>query len=131
MSTPRIHGIPNCDQVRQARRWLIAHQVGFEFVDIRSAPPLRDQLLAWLKHIPHDSLLNRRGLTWRRLPETVRQGVVDQTSALELMLEHPLLLKRPILEWDEQLAVGFSEPLYESILLCRPSTPEPLPSPES
>jgi arsenate reductase (glutaredoxin) len=131
MTTPRVHGIPNCDQVRQARRWLLSHGVAFDFIDLRNAPPNEAQLLEWLKHIPYDSLLNRRGLTWRRLPEPIRQGVVDQTTALELLLQHPLLLKRPILEWGEQLAVGFSEPLYESLLTCRPPTPEPLPSPEN
>ena len=115
MSTPRIHGIPNCDQVRQARRWLIAHQVGFEFVDIRSAPPLRDQLLAWLKHIPHDSLLNRMGLTWRRLPETERHGL-DAVRAAALMAAHPTLIRRPLVEHRGGLLVGFDRERFAAAL---------------
>jgi arsenate reductase len=108
----QVYGITQCDQVRGARRWLKAHGVSYSFVDLKTTPPSQDTLLHWLKHIPFDSLLNRRGKTWRSLPEDRRKGVVDQGSAVDLMLEFPLVIKRPVVVWEDQIAVGFSDPLY-------------------
>lgn len=112
MQGPIVYGIPNCDQVRAARRWLVQHEIEYRFVDLKKSPPDASKLRDWLNRIPHDSLLNRRGLSWRTLPEDRRRGVVDQASALELLIEHPLLIKRPVLEWQQELLVGFSDSLY-------------------
>jgi arsenate reductase-like glutaredoxin family protein len=68
-----------------------------------------------LTHLPWDALLNRRGLTWRQLDATVRAQIVDQHTASEVMLAHPLLVKRPVLEFGEKISVGFSEPLYRNL----------------
>ncbi|MFZ9407128.1 MAG: ArsC/Spx/MgsR family protein, partial [Burkholderiaceae bacterium] len=68
-----------------------------------------------VSHLPWDALLNRRGLTWRQLPEIERNRVVDATSAAELMLAHPVLIKRPVLELDDRILVGFSEALYAGV----------------
>jgi arsenate reductase len=111
----QVFGISQCDQVRGARRWLKAHGLAYSFVDLKTAPPSRAVLLAWLKHIPFDSLLNRRGKTWRSLPEERRRAVVDQGSAVELMLELPLVIKRPVVLWEDQIAVGFSDALYAGL----------------
>jgi arsenate reductase len=113
----RIYGIPNCDQVRAARAWLKEHGKASEFIDIRAAGLTAQTLDRWLTHLPWDALLNRRGMTWRQLAPDTRAQVVDQSSAMELMLRHPLLVKRPVLEYGEQLSVGFSEPLYRSMFL--------------
>jgi arsenate reductase (glutaredoxin) len=113
----RIYGIPNCDQVRAARAWLKAHGKSSEFVDLRATGLTAKTLDRWLTHLPWDALLNRRGMTWRQLAPETRAQVVDQSSAMELMLRHPLLVKRPVLEYGEQLSVGFSEPLYRSMFL--------------
>jgi hypothetical protein len=59
--------------------------------------------------------LNRRGLTWRQLDANVRAQIVDQHTASEVMLAHPLLVKRPVLEFGEKISVGFSEPLYRNL----------------
>jgi arsenate reductase (glutaredoxin) len=111
----RLYGIPNCDQVRAARTWLKKHGKESEFVDFKQAGLNADTLERWLTHLPWDALLNRRGLTWRQLDPTIKAQIVDQSSASELMLQHPMLVKRPVLEYGEQLSVGFSEPLYESL----------------
>jgi len=113
----RIYGIPNCDQVRAARAWLKEHGKASEFIDLRAAGLTAQTLDRWLTHLPWDALLNRRGMTWRQLAPDTRAQVVDQSSAMELMLRHPLLVKRPVLEYGEQLSVGFSEPLYRSMFL--------------
>lgn len=124
-----LFGIVACDQVRQARKWLKEKALDFDFHDLRKEPPDRILLLDWLKHIPHDSLLNRRGQTWRQLPLETRQSVVDQATAVELLLVQPMLIKRPVLSWGQQLAVGFNADLYENLfsahLLARSTTSNP------
>lgn len=110
-----VYGITQCDQVRGARRWLKDRGLAYTFVDLKATPPSQDTLLQWLKHIPFDSLVNRRGKTWRSLPEDRRRQVVDQGSALDLMLEFPLVIKRPVLLWRDQIAVGFSDALYSGL----------------
>lgn len=112
MAEPIVYGITSCDQVRAARRWLRQHGIEHHFVDLKRSVPEPAKLREWLNRIPYDSLLNRRGLGWRSLPEDRRRAVVDQASALELLHENPLLIKRPVLEWQQELVVGFSDSLY-------------------
>jgi Spx/MgsR family transcriptional regulator len=111
----RLYGIPNCDQVRAARAWLKSQGFEPQFIDFKKTGLDPVTLDRWLTHLPWDSLLNRRGLTWRQLDAAVRTQVVDQPSAVEVMLAHPLLVKRPVLEFGEKISVGFSEPLYKNL----------------
>lgn len=111
----RLYGIANCDQVRAARAWLKAQGIEVEFVDFKKVGLSPEALDRWLTHLPWDALLNRRGLTWRQLDPGVRAQVVDQPSAVELLLAHPLLVKRPVLEFGEKISVGFSEALYRNL----------------
>ncbi len=112
----RLFGIQQCDQVRAARRWLDSRGLGYVFIDFKKEAPTEPLIQEWLKHLPFDSLLNKRGRTWRTLPEDHRRQIIDQPSALELMLTHPLVIKRPVLVTpDEKLAVGFSGSLYTSL----------------
>ena len=112
-TTVRLYGLSNCDTVRKARRWLTDHQVQVSFIDFKKQPPDRELLVQWLKHLPYDSLLNTRGTTWRKLDEALKKSIVDQASAIELMLAQPSVIKRSVLEWSDQLAVGFSDSLYQ------------------
>jgi arsenate reductase len=110
-----VYGIDSCDQVRKARAWLRAQGVAFRFHDFR-ADGLDAALLArWMGHLPWDALLNRRGTTWRQLDPQRKASVVDQSSATELMLENPTLVKRPVLEAGDRIVVGFSEPIYRNL----------------
>ncbi|MFN9775501.1 MAG: ArsC family reductase [Burkholderiales bacterium] len=110
-----VYGIESCDQVRKARAWLRAQGVAFRFHDFR-ADGLDAALLArWMGHLPWDALLNRRGTTWRQLDPQRKASVVDQSSATELMLENPTLVKRPVLEAGDRIVVGFSEPIYRNL----------------
>ena len=111
----RLYGIPNCDQVRAARAWLAQHDCGIEFIDLKKTGLDAATLDRWLTHLPWDALLNRRGMTWRQLDPGLRAQINDQSSASELMLAHPLLIKRPVLEMGEKMSVGFSETLYENL----------------
>lgn len=114
-----IYGIPTCDTVRRARRWLAARGIAAQFHDLRANPIDAGRLSAWLQHLPYDSLLNRRGQAWRDLAPQARLAIVDQLTASEAMLTNPMLIRRPILEWGDRLVVGFSDSLYEGLGLAQ------------
>jgi arsenate reductase len=119
-----VYGIDNCDQVRKARSWLRAQGVVFRFHDFRGDGLDASLLARWMGHLPWDALLNRRGLSWRHLEASRKASVVDQASAAELMLAHPTLVKRPVLEAGDRIVVGFSEPIYLNLFSERAGTPD-------
>jgi arsenate reductase len=129
-ATVRLYGIDTCDQVRAARRWLRLRGIQVQWHDFRREGLDAALLSAWLSHLPWDALLNRRGQTWRQLPPDERTRVVDATSASELMLRLPTLIKRPVLEVQERIVVGFSEALYTSVFGPDAPLPSPSPSPK-
>ncbi|HMS81513.1 MAG TPA: ArsC family reductase [Burkholderiaceae bacterium] len=110
-----VYGIDTCDQVRKARAWLRAQGVAFRFHDFRADGLDAALLSRWMGHLPWDALLNRRGLSWRQLDAARKASVVDQSSAAELMLANPTLIKRPVLEAGDRIVVGFSEPIYRNL----------------
>lgn len=120
-----VYGIDTCEQVRKARAWLRAQGVPFRFHDFRGDGIDAALLARWMGHLPWDALLNRRGLSWRQLDTARRASVVDQSSATELMLANPTLIKRPVLEAGDRIVVGFSEPIYRNLFPERPATTAP------
>lgn len=106
-----LYGIKNCDTVKKARRWLDEHGVEYRFHDLRADGLEAKRLDAWIRAVGWETLLNRRGTTWRKLPEAVREGI-DAKRAAALMLEQPTLIKRPVIEHGEQVLVGFDPDAY-------------------
>jgi len=102
-----LYGIKNCDTMKQARAWLEAHDVAYDFHDYKTAGIDRASLESWIKQVGWEVLLNRAGTTFRKLPDAAKQDVT-QAKAVKLMLEQPSLIKRPVLEHGKQLLVGFS-----------------------
>jgi len=111
-----LYGIRNCDTMRKARRWLDAHDIDYAVHDVRSNGLDRATLEAWISELGWEQLLNRRGTTWRKLPETVR-ATVNPAAAEAIMLEHPSSIKRPVLEHDGRLYLGFSPDSYQAIFV--------------
>jgi arsenate reductase len=109
-----LYGIKNCDTVRKARRWLADHQVDYRFHDLRSDGLDEGLLDAWIEDLGWEPLLNRRGTTWRKLPEEAREPL-DADLARKLMLAHPAIIKRPLLEIDTARYLGFSDAHYTSL----------------
>lgn len=112
---PVLHGIPNCDTVRKARSWLDANNIDYRFHDFRKDGVDAELLQPWCAQVGLDTLLNRRGTTWRKLDESVKQNV-DTEAALALMVEQPALIKRPVLTHGSQILVGFDEAAWKSLL---------------
>lgn len=109
-----VFGIPNCDSVRRARQWLNAAGLGHEFHDFRKAGLSAAHLERWCAALGWETLLNRRGTTWRQLPPARREGV-DADRARELMLADPTLVKRPVLEIGDRVEIGFDADRYQTL----------------
>ncbi len=111
-----VHGIAQCDQVRKTIAWLVANGVEHHFHDFRRDGLPRSMVERWCSHVPWTALLNKRGQTWRAIAEPKRREIVDQASAIELMLEQPTLIKRPVIEIEDDLLLGFSVERLEEAL---------------
>jgi len=109
-----LYGIANCDTMKKARAWLDEHGVRYAFHDYKRAGLDESLLRSWVAELGWEALVNRRGTTWRRLPESQRDGI-DAQSAIRLMLENPSLIRRPVLDTGEARHVGFSETLYQEL----------------
>lgn len=114
-----LYGIPNCDTVKKARAWLAAHGQDVDFHDFKKQGLERATAAAWLERLDWEVLVNRNGTTWRKLSDARRGAVIDNASALELMLEMPSVIKRPLLARADMLSVGFSDARYGELLGCQ------------
>ena len=105
-----VHGIRNCDTVRKACQWLDAHGIAYRFHDFKTqGVPVAD-LDRWIARLGWEPLVNRQGLTWRRLDDATRERVTDAASARALLLAQPSLIKRPVVDWaadGSDASVGF------------------------
>ena len=109
--TTTIYGIKACDTMKKARDWLEGHGVTYAFHDYKTAGVDRERLQAWSKVVGWETLLNRAGTTFRKLPDADKQGL-DEAKAIDLMLAQPSMIKRPVLVMDEQMLVGFKPDVY-------------------
>jgi len=106
-----IHGIKNCDTMKKARAWLDGHDIAHRFHDYRSAGIDAAMLRGWAKQVGWEALLNRSGTTFRKLPESEREGLTE-AKAIALMLAQPSMIKRPVLDIGGRLLVGFKPESY-------------------
>ena len=110
--TTTIYGIKACDTMKKARDWLDGHGVAYGFHDYKTAGIDRAHLESWTKVVGWETLLNRAGTTFRKLPDADKQGI-DEARAIDLMLAQPSMIKRPVLVRGEQLLVGFKPDVYD------------------
>ena len=111
-----LYGIKNCDTVKKARCWLETQQIEYIFHDFRKDGLDKKMLKNFLKYLDWETLLNKRGTTWRKISENQRNSI-DEQKALELMHKYPTLIKRPILVIGSNYSVGFSEDKYKKTFL--------------
>ena len=103
-----VYGIKSCDACRKARRYLLDRNIDFNFHDIRDDGLDIQMLERWADRIDWQKLLNKQSLTWRKVPEADRNDM-NREKAFAAMIDAPTLVKRPVLETEKFLAVGFSE----------------------
>lgn len=113
----KLYGIPNCNTVKKARTWLDAHGVAYTFHDFKKQGIDSATLQAWLNQVPWEKLVNRAGMTWRGLGEETKNSVIDNASAVALMMEKTSVIKRPVLvQNDKIISLGFDETTYRKLL---------------
>ena len=108
MSCIDVWGIQNCDTVKKARRWLDAQGVEYDFHDYKKEGADAGRLASWSDAAGWEVLLNKRGTTYRKLSEEEKADI-DRAKAIDLMVQHPSLIKRPVVEYDGGILVGFGE----------------------
>ena len=114
MEALTMYGIRNCDTVKKARAWLDQRGVEYRFHDYKVAGVDVAQLERWCEQLGWEALLNRAGTTFRKLPDSQKQSL-DRNKALALMLAQPSVIKRPVVERNGKLLVGFKPELYHSL----------------
>lgn len=108
----KLYGIPNCSTVKKARAWLEEREIAYDFHDFKKHGVPADLMNTLMKIHGWEAMLNRSGTTWRKLDDARKAQVKDAKSALALMEENPSVIKRPILDRDDQYQVGFTEDNY-------------------
>ena len=112
-----LFGIKNCDTVKKAKHWLDTHAVMFQFHDMRAQPLSVQTLVYWLQNCGTDTLINKRSTTYRNLSQTQKQAIeTNDPGLVELLQQHPTLIKRPVLAYQDHLEVGFKPERYQTLL---------------
>ena len=107
-----IYGNKNCDTMKKARAWLDKRGVAYAFHDYKTEGIEKSELERWAKAVGWETLLNRAGTTFRKLPDKDKEGITEK-SAIALMLAQPSMIKRPVLDVGGRLTVGFKPEVYE------------------
>lgn len=114
----RVFGISNCDKCREAKKWLAKKEMDFEFIDFRKQTLTAEDIKRWIKNVGEEKLINKRGKTWRALPDELKQNF-ENLDVVNIILERPTLMKRPIFETQERLILGFSSEVINELSRCK------------
>ena len=109
-----LYGIANCDSIKKARRWLNDHHIEYQFHDYKKQSLTEQKLQQWVQQVGWEILLNKRSTSWRKLDEQHKISV-DEPSAIQIMLNNPSIIKRPVLDFKGNLIVGFKAENYEKL----------------
>jgi arsenate reductase len=118
-STVTLYGIKNCDTMKKARAWLDGRGIAYRFHDYKTDGVSKEKLKHWCDELAWETLLNRAGTTFRKLPDGDKEGL-NEHKAIVLMLAQPSMIKRPVLETDDgKLLVGFKPDIYAKAFRIR------------
>ena len=107
-----LYGISNCDTCRKAKNWFNENRITFDFFDFRKNELTQTKIETWIDSIGLDKLINRRGTTWRNLPDELRDQIHGPEN-VDVLNQFPTLIKRPIIEIDDHFLVGFDAPVIK------------------
>lgn len=111
-----LYGIPNCGSVKKAFVWLTAHQIKFTFINFKIEGVTALKLKQWLAQQPLEVILNKNGTTWKGLTGVAQKKAANENEAIKLMIDNTSLIKRPVLEYNNLVLVGFNEDTYHNHL---------------
>jgi arsenate reductase (glutaredoxin) len=113
-----LYGIKNCDTVKKSIQWLKNRNIPFDFHDYKAKGISEEKLKEWSNQVGWESLINKKGTTWRNLDETVKENVNTESQAIVLMKEYTSIIKRPVIEEKGNIrAIGFDEGKYKTIFV--------------
>lgn len=110
-----LYGIPNCNTVKKARRWLDEHGVAYAFHDFKKQGVPEARLDHWLSTVGSARLVNQQGTTWRKLDPGAQARAATEAGARALMLAQPSVIKRPVTEAGERVLVGFDASAFQAL----------------
>lgn len=110
----KMYGIPNCDTVRKAQKFLDAQQINYEFHDFKKQGLALETIQKWLEHQPIEILVNKRSTSWKQLTDEQKEKLLSKAD-LTVLTTMPTLIKRPVLETDTKLLVGFNTQDYQNL----------------
>ncbi|MBC7655158.1 MAG: ArsC family reductase [Oligoflexus sp.] len=113
----KIYGIPNCGSVKKARTFFEDNGIEYDFHDYKKLGVSQESLEKWCNEFGWEKVLNRKGLTWRGLDETIKLEVTDADSAIKLMINNTSAIKRPVVESEKGNTLGFHDEDYEQLFL--------------
>lgn len=113
----KVYGIPNCNTVKKALTWLDDNKVNYEFHNYKKLGISKEKLGEWTKQHPWEKVMNKAGMTYRKLSDNEKGGIINAESAIEILLDKTSMIKRPIIESDKIVAIGFDEATYEKAFL--------------
>ena len=114
MTPPVLYGIPNCDSVKRSRGWFEDRGIEHLFHDFKRGGVPIERMDRWMAELGWEALLNRHGTTWRKLDDATKASVTDAPSARAVMIAHPSLIRRPVVEWPTgEVTVGFTHESFK------------------
>ena len=109
-----LYGIKNCDTVKKARRWLEDHGVEYRFHDFRQDGMDKKKLSTWVEQLGWETVVNKRSTTWRNLSDKEKE-LTTNSQAVKLLFANPTLIKRPVVEKNQTLLIGFKEAEFKTL----------------
>ncbi|MBU2897353.1 ArsC family reductase [Vibrio hepatarius] len=109
-----MYGIPNCDTIKKAKKWLEVEGIAFQFHDYRKQGVDKNMIAKFCQHLGWENVVNKRGTTYRQLGQEQKNGL-NEELAIELLNEHPAMIKRPILVTNNHYHLGFKAEQYSAI----------------
>jgi arsenate reductase (glutaredoxin) len=113
----KIYGIPNCGSVKKAFSWLSENGIKFQFYDFKNEPPTAAKITEWLEVQPMEILLNKKSTAWKGLTLVAQKKTSKKEDAIKIMQTTSNLIKRPVIEFEDKVLVGYDEVVYKETLL--------------
>lgn len=112
-----IYGIKNCNTVKKALNWLQSNQIDFTFHDFKKEGISAEKLQEWSAKVGYQKLLNKQGLTWKQLNAETKATITNEKQALQICMDKNSMIKRPVLEVEGKIVLGFDEDEYRMLFL--------------